>query len=63
VAVAAVAMVIGNPFSRVKDSYFEPDKDKLRQVPANLLVVRPTHFPHQYGKKRHYYEDDELART
>jgi uncharacterized protein (TIGR03435 family) len=62
-ALAAVAMVIENPFSRVKDSWFEPDKDKLRQVPANLLVVRPTHFSHAYEKVRHYHNDDSLART
>lgn len=62
-AVAAAAMVIENPFARVKDSYFEPDTDQLRKVPANLLVVRPTHFPRDYAKVSHYHNGDSLART
>ena len=62
-AAIAAAIIVEQPFSRVKDSYFTPDTDKLRQVPANLLVIRPTHFPHAYGKIRHYHEDEELART
>jgi uncharacterized protein (TIGR03435 family) len=61
VAVAAIAMVAGH--HAVKDTYFEPDTDKLRQAPANLLVIRPTRFPHSYGKIRHYHENDRLART
>lgn len=63
VAAATVAMVINNPFSQIKNSYFEPDDDKLRQVPANLLVVRPTHFSHDFGKVSHYHNGDSLART
>jgi uncharacterized protein (TIGR03435 family) len=60
-AVAAVAMIKGH--QAVKDAYFEPDTDKLRQVPANLLVIRPTRFPHAYGKIRHYHGNESLART
>ena len=61
VAAAALAMVTGH--QTVKNAYFEPDTDKLRHVPANLLVIRPTRFPDTYGKIRHYHEGDNLART
>jgi uncharacterized protein (TIGR03435 family) len=60
-AVAAVAMMTGH--HAVKDAYFEPDTDKLRQVPANLLVIQSTRFPNSHGKVRHYHENDRLART
>lgn len=60
-AVAAMAMVTRN--HAVKDSYFEPDTDKLHQAPANILVVRPTRFPNAPGKVNHYHEGDNLART
>jgi len=41
-----LAAVIAVKFSlRVRDSYFEPDTGKLRMVPADLVVVRPTKFP------------------
>lgn len=63
VAVAAAAVVIANPFASVKDSYFYPDTDRLHTVPANLVIVRPTHFPHEDAKIRHYHVDDSLART
>jgi uncharacterized protein (TIGR03435 family) len=61
VAVAALAMVTGH--QTVRNAYFEPDTDKLRQVPANILVIRPTRFPQSHGKIRHYHEGDNLART
>lgn len=60
-AVAAVAMMAGR--QAVKAVYFEPDTDKLRHVPANLLVIQPTRFPHEHGKIRHYHEGENLART
>jgi uncharacterized protein (TIGR03435 family) len=63
VAAVAVAMVVKHQSAQVKDSYFEPDKDRLREVPANLVVVRPTHFPQADGKINHYWVDDSLART
>jgi uncharacterized protein (TIGR03435 family) len=62
-AVAATAVVFANPFSRVKDSYFYPDADRLHSVPAGLVILRPTHFPHEDAKIRHYHVDDSLART
>src|SRR5690348_6429346 len=45
--------------SGVKDSYFDPDTDKLRQLPANLAVLRPTHFPNFTPKIRHVHNEDE----
>jgi uncharacterized protein (TIGR03435 family) len=42
----------------VKDSYFEPDTDKLRELPANLVVLRATHFPDSSGKIRHVHAED-----
>jgi uncharacterized protein (TIGR03435 family) len=58
-AFAAAASIV----SSVNDSYFEPDKDDLQQVPADLVVVRPTHFPQAEGKISHFWVDDSLART
>lgn len=50
--------------SGVKDTYFEPDKDKLRALPANIEVVQPTHFPQATAKIKHVHDDkDSLART
>jgi uncharacterized protein (TIGR03435 family) len=56
--VVAVAMVVKWQFPQVKDSFFDPDTDKLRLLPANLVVVRPTHFPHSTSKIRHVHDDD-----
>jgi uncharacterized protein (TIGR03435 family) len=61
--VAAAAIVKLEVSPTLKDSYFEPDSDKLRQVPANIVVVRKTHFPNTYGKIRHVHDGDSLART
>jgi len=48
----------------VKDADFEPDKDKLRALPANIEVVQPTHFPQATAKIRHVHDEgDALART
>jgi len=61
VAMVATAMAVHH--QTIKAAYFEPDTDKLRLVPVNLLVVQPTRFPNSYGKIRHYHEGDNLART
>lgn len=61
VAIAAVTAIARH--HPVKDAYFDPDSDKLWQVPANLLVIRPTHFPQTHGMISHYHEGDSLART
>jgi uncharacterized protein (TIGR03435 family) len=62
-ATAMMAMVVEGQTAQVNDSYFDPDTDSLRQVPADLVVVRPTHFPQAEDKIRHYHVDDSLART
>ena len=41
-SVVAVKIVF---FPSVNDKYFQIDPTRLRQVPAGLVVVRPTHFP------------------
>jgi uncharacterized protein (TIGR03435 family) len=43
-AVAAAVVAKGSFYPTVKDSYFELNYFKFRQVPKNLLMVRPTHF-------------------
>ena len=64
VLIVATAMVLkAGLFSSVKDSYFTPDSDVLRKVPAGIVIVRPTRFPQAYGKIRHVHDGDSLART
>jgi uncharacterized protein (TIGR03435 family) len=41
-AVVTVKMIF---FPSVKDTWFQTNGQKLRQVPAGIVVVRPTHFP------------------
>jgi len=41
-AVVAVKMIF---FPSVKEAWFQTNGQKLRQVPAGIVVVRPTHFP------------------
>lgn len=55
-AVVAMAMVVKHQ-PQVKDSYFDPDTDKLRLLPNNLIVARPTHFPKSSAKMRHVHEN------
>ncbi|HEY1661284.1 MAG TPA: TIGR03435 family protein [Verrucomicrobiae bacterium] len=62
-ASVVVGMVVKYQFPHVKDSYFDPDKDKLRQLPANLDMMRPTHFPHSLAKVRHIHGEDSIIRT
>lgn len=61
--VAAAAIVKFEMAPTIKDSWFEPESDKLRQVPAGIVVVRRTHFPNTYGKIRHVHEDNHLVRS
>lgn len=61
--IAGIVAVAVAATAQVNDSYFTPDKDSLRQVPAELVVVRPTDFPQAEGKISHYHADDSLART
>jgi uncharacterized protein (TIGR03435 family) len=62
---AAIAVTMGAKAqsSPVDDSYFNPDTDSLRNAPAGLVVLRPTHFSDSYAKVSHYHADDSLART
>lgn len=53
VLVAAVLMARQHFSTTVRESYFEPDGDKLRQVPAGITVLRPTRFPLSFGRIRH----------
>lgn len=62
--VVAAMVVKGQFFSTVKDAYFLAITDKLRLVPANLVVVRPSHFPpSNRDRVRHVHANDEVVRT
>jgi len=63
IAGAAIVAMAVMARAQINDSYFTPDKDSLRQVPAELVVVRPTDFPQAEGKISHYHADDSLTRT
>jgi uncharacterized protein (TIGR03435 family) len=52
-AAVAAAVVVKQQFPPVKDSFFYPDTHRLRQVPANLVTIRPTHFPNSAPETRH----------
>jgi uncharacterized protein (TIGR03435 family) len=56
-AAALAAAVKPHFFPVIKDAYFEPDTDKLRLLPKNLVVVRPTHFPGEKAKMREIHEN------
>ena len=61
-AVIAVTMVVKHP--SVKDSYFKPDFDNLRQVPSGIVAVRPTHSTESIGDPiRNMFETDSLVRA
>jgi uncharacterized protein (TIGR03435 family) len=60
---AMTTVVKSQQSSAVNDGYFEPNADKLQQVPANLAVVQPTHFQETPGKIKHVHDGDTLART
>ena len=66
ILVAAMALAADlKQSAAVKDSYFDPDTDKLRELPANLVVLRQTHFPDSTPKIRHVHGEDGnlIART
>jgi len=60
---AMTTVVKSQQSSTVNDGYFEPNADKLRQVPANLAVVQPTHFQDVPAKIKHLHDGNTLART
>ena len=63
--IAAIAVTMGakSQSTQVDDSYFNPDMNSLRNAPADLVILRPTHFSDSYAKVSHYHENDSLART
>ena len=63
--VVVAAMVVKGQFSSsASDGYFVPDGDKLRQAPANLVIVRQSHFsPSLQDRIKHIHENDSLVRT
>jgi uncharacterized protein (TIGR03435 family) len=65
ILLAVAAMVVkGQFFSTVKDAYFQASSDHLRQVPADLVVVRPSHFPPSTQDRiRHIHAEDDVVRT
>ncbi|HEX3625240.1 MAG TPA: TIGR03435 family protein [Verrucomicrobiae bacterium] len=62
-AAAAVAMGGNGQSAHIDNSWFNSGADELRQLPADLAVLRPTQHSHDYAKIRHYSENDTLART
>jgi len=45
ILIAAAVTVKIFSLSSVKDAWFQPNQQRLRQVPKDWVVVRPTHFP------------------
>ena len=62
-AIAMATIVKSQGVPAISDSYFEPNTDKLQQLPANIAVVQPTHFPEVSSKIKHVHVGDSLART
>jgi uncharacterized protein (TIGR03435 family) len=50
IAILAGAAIVVKHSLRVKDAYFDAETNRLRQVPADLIVVRTTHFPNSLAK-------------
>ena len=65
IAVAAVtAVVVKLHTPTVKDAYFKPDFDSLKQVPAGIVAVRPMHSKGSIGDPiRNLEEHDTLLRA
>jgi len=63
-AIAAAMVVKLQYFPVIKDAYFKPDFDNLRQVPAGIVAVRPTHATRSVGDPiRNLEEGDFLVRA
>jgi uncharacterized protein (TIGR03435 family) len=61
---AAAAMVVIMHAPTVKDAYFKPDFYNLRQVPAGIVALRPTHAKGSIGDPiRNLEENDTLLRA
>lgn len=65
ILLVVVAMVVkGEFFPAIKDAYFLADSHQLRLVPANLVVVRLSHFPpSDHDRIRHVHANDHVVRT
>jgi hypothetical protein len=63
VAALAVAPDVKCQSSHIKNSWFDSGTDELRQLPADLVILQPTHHDDDYAKIRHYQESNYLART
>jgi uncharacterized protein (TIGR03435 family) len=62
--VVAAAMVVILHTPTVKDAYFRPDFDNLKQVPSGIVAVRPTHTKGSIGDPiRNLEEHDTLLRA
>lgn len=61
VAVATVVKL--QWFPAVREAYFQADADKLRQVPAGIVVLCPTHFPTSFARIGHVRDGESLVRT
>jgi hypothetical protein len=57
-AILAAVIAVQARTPQVKDASFDPDTDKLRLLPANLVVVRATHFPAGTPKVRRIQDHD-----
>lgn len=57
IAAIVVAIAMRHQSARVQNSWFDPDTDNLRRLPAGLLIVRPTRFPNRSADMRHLHED------
>lgn len=57
IVVVALAIAIKHYPARVKESWFNPDSDSLRHVPAGIVALRSTQFSHLAADMRHLHED------
>ena len=64
-AILTVTLVAKCQLAQVKDSLFDADAANLRQLPPDLVVVRPTHFGQLSSKIRHLHDDngESITRT
>lgn len=62
-AAVAVATDVEYRSGQINNPWFDSDTEELRQLPADLAMLRPTHHRDDYAKIRHYHENDSLART
>ena len=61
----SVLAAIAKPylFPAAKNAWFTVDSDGLRQLPAHLVILRPTRLSYAGPKIRHVHDGDSLTRT